>query len=310
MRYLRLIPDNTRFDFMWFRRYSFPFSATASVLSILLFLFLGLNYGIDFRGGTLLEIQAKQGNANIAEVRETLTELKLGEVQVQEFGSARELLIRLEQQRGGEQAQMAANNAAKASLAEKYDIRRLEVVGPQVSGELIQVGILAVVLSVLAILVYLWFRFEWPFAVAAIVATLHDVVLTIGFFAVLKLDFNLTSIAAILTIIGYSLNDTVVVFDRIRETLRRYKKISMAEILNTSLNETLSRTVLTSVTALLALIALAIFGGEVIRSFTLAMIWGVVVGVYSSIFIAAPILIFMNMRAEMVADKKQMTAKA
>ena len=310
MRYLRLIPDNTRFDFMWFRRYSFPFSATASVLSILLFLFLGLNYGIDFRGGTLLEIQAKQGNAVISEVRETLTALKLGEVQVQEFGSPRDLLIRLEQQRGGEQAQMAANNAAKASLAEKYDIRRLEVVGPQVSGELIQVGILAVVLSVLAILVYLWFRFEWPFAVAAIVATLHDVVLTIGFFAVLKLDFNLTSIAAILTIIGYSLNDTVVVFDRIRETLRRYKKISMAEILNTSLNETLSRTVLTSVTALLALIALAIFGGEVIRSFTLAMIWGVVVGVYSSIFIAAPILIFMNMRAEMVVDKKQVTSKA
>lgn len=297
---LRVVPDDTNFDFMWFRRYSFPFSAAVSILSILMFFILGLNYGIDFRGGTLIEVRAKQGVADIADVRQLMTGLSLGEVQVQEFGQPTDMLIRLEQQKGGEQVQMEANNRARTVLGEKYDIRRVEVVGPQVSGELIQAGILAVLLSILAILIYLWFRFEWQFAIAGMIATLHDVVLTIGFFAILKLDFNLTSIAAILTIIGYSLNDTVVVFDRIRETLRRYKKMDISALLNLSLNQMLGRTILTALTAFLALVALAIFGGEVIRSFTLAMIWGVVVGVYSSIFIAAPVLIFMNLRAESV----------
>jgi preprotein translocase SecF subunit len=303
MRHLRLVPDNTKFNFMGFRPFTFPFSALASLFSITLFFIVGLNYGIDFKGGTLIEIKAHQGHADISEVRSLMDNLKLGEVQVQEFGSDAELLIRLEQQKGGEETQRAANDQARAVLAEKYDIRRIEVVGPQVSGELIQAGIIAVVLSVLAILIYLWARFEWQFAVAAIIATLHDVILTIGFFAILKLDFNLTSIAAILTIIGYSLNDTVVVFDRIRETLRRYKKMNIAELLNLSINEMLGRTILVSLTALLALIALAVFGGEVIRSFTLAMIWGVVVGTYSSIFIAAPVLIYMNLRASSLSNE-------
>lgn len=303
MRHLRLVPDDTKIDFMRLRAVAFPFSAMASVLTILLFFIIGLNYGIDFKGGTLIEIKTHQGPADIAEVRALMDSLHLGEVQVQEFGSNSELLIRLEQQKGGEEIQRAANDQARAALAEKYDIRRIEVVGPQVSGELIQAGIIAVVLSVLAILIYLWARFEWQFAMAAIIATLHDVVLTIGFFEVLKLDFNLTSIAAILTIIGYSLNDTVVVFDRIRETLRRYKKMNIAALLNLSINQMLGRTILVSLTALLALLALAVFGGEVIRSFTLAMIWGVVVGTYSSIFIAAPVLIYMNLRAVSIAEE-------
>ena len=200
MRHLRLIPDDTKFDFMGFRVISFPFSAIASVLTILLFLGVGLNYGIDFKGGTLIEVKASQGSADIAQVRAVMEGLNLGEVQVQEFGSASELLIRIGQQDGGEQAQRAANDKARAALAEKYEIRRVEVVGPQVSSELIQAGIIAVVLSVLAILIYLWARFEWQFAVAAIIATLHDLMLTIGFYAALQLDFNLTSIAAVLTI--------------------------------------------------------------------------------------------------------------
>lgn len=298
---LRLIPDGTSFSFMKFRPVSFPISALVSVVAIVMFLTVGLNYGVDFRGGSLVEIQARNGAASIADVRQTLNHLGLGEVQVQEFGTKADLLVRIEMQKGGDQAQQDGIRKVREAISDKYEFRRVETVGPQVSGELIQAGTLAVVLSIMAILVYLWFRFEWQFAVGAIVATLHDVLMTIGFYALSGIEFNLTSIAAVLTIVGFSLNDTVVVFDRIRETLRKYKKMPLSELLDLAINQTLSRTVLTSLTALLALIALAIFGGEVIRSFTLAMIWGVVVGTYSSIFIAAPILIFLNLRTDTVA---------
>jgi preprotein translocase SecF subunit len=298
---LRLIPDGTSFSFMKFRPVSFPVSALVSVLAIVLFLTVGLNYGVDFRGGSLVELQAKSGTASISDVRHTLNKLGLGEVQVQEFGTKADLLVRIEMQKGGDQAQQDGIRKVREAISETYEFRRVETVGPQVSGELIQAGTLAVVLSIMAILVYLWFRFEWQFAVGAIVATLHDVLMTVGFYAVSGIEFNLTSIAAVLTIVGFSLNDTVVVFDRIRETMRRYKKMPLAELLDLAINQTLSRTVLTSLTALLALIALAAFGGEVIRSFTLAMIWGVIIGTYSSIFIAAPILIFLNLRSESVA---------
>jgi preprotein translocase SecF subunit len=301
MKYLRLVPDDTKFGFMKFRRPAFALSIAMAVLTVVLCMFPGLNFGTDFRGGTLIEVQSRQGPANIARVRSTLGGLGLGDVQVQEFGQATDLLIRVEIQRGGEEAQQLANARIREALGAAYDIRRVEVVGPQVSQELIVAGIIAMVLSILAILIYLWFRFEWQFALGAITATVHDMVLTIGFFALLGLEFNLTSIAAILTIIGYSLNDTVVVFDRIREVLRRYKKLTVSEIIDLSLNQTLGRTVLTSVTALLALIALAIFGGEVIRNFTLAMLFGVVIGTYSTIFIAAPVLIHFNLRPETVA---------
>jgi preprotein translocase SecF subunit len=304
---LRLLPDDTTYSFMWLRRLTFPFSATLSVLSLLLFATMGLNYGVDFRGGSLIEIQSRSGPADIGQVRATVNRLGLGDVQVQQFGAPTDLLLRIEQQRGATQteqetAQQAAVARIRDTLQATFEIRRVETVGPQVSGELIQAGIVAVILSIFAILVYLWFRFEWQFAVGAIIATLHDVVLTIGFFAILGLEFNLSSVAAVLTIVGYSLNDTVVVYDRIRETMRRYKKMGLAELIDLAINQTLGRTILTSVTTLLALIALAIFGGEVVRSFTLAMVFGVVIGTYSSIFIAAPVLIFLNLRADALSQ--------
>lgn len=301
MKLLRLIPDDTTFPFMKVRQIAFAVAGALCLASVVLFFTVGLNYGTDFRGGTMIEVQSKQGPANIAQVRQTLGGLGLGDVQVQEFGAPTDLLIRIEQQRGGEAAQQEANNRVRAALDAQYTFRRVEVVGPQVSQELIQGGIVAVVLSIFAILVYLWFRFEWQFAIGAILATIHDLVLTIGFFAVTQLEFSLSSVAAVLTIVGYSLNDTVVVFDRIRETLRRYKKMDLSELIDLAINQTLSRTILTAMTTLLALIALALFGGEVIRTFTLAMIFGVIVGIFSSVFIAAPVLIYFRLRAETVA---------
>jgi preprotein translocase subunit SecF len=309
MKLLRLIPDDTKFKFMKWRLAAFALSISLGILTVILCIWPGLNFGTDFRGGTLIEVQSRQGPANIALVRSVLSGLGIGDVQVQEFGSPSELLVRVELQRGGEAAQQIVNNRIREALGDAYEFRRVEVVGPQVSQELIQAGIIAMVLSILSILIYLWFRFEWQFALGAIAATVHDLVMTIGFFAVLQLEFNLTSIAAVLTIIGYSLNDTVVIFDRIRETLRRYKKMDISELIDLSLNQTLGRTVLTAMTALLALIALALVGGEVIRNFTLAMIFGVVIGTYSSIFIAAPVLIYFNLRAETVAPAEPIKAK-
>ncbi len=315
MKKLRLIPDDTNYSFMWLRRMTFPFSATLSVLALLLFSTFGLNYGVDFRGGSIIEIQSRSGPASISDIRTTLSRLSLGDVQVQQFGGPTDMLVRIEQQRGAnandmEAAQQAAVARIRDALQATFEIRRVETVGPQVSGELIQAGILAVILSIFAILVYLWFRFEWQFAIGAIIATLHDVVLTIGFFAVLGLEFNLSSVAAVLTIVGYSLNDTVVVYDRIRETMRRYKKMNLSDLIDLAINQTLGRTVLTSVTTLIALTALAIFGGEVVRSFTLAMVFGVLIGTYSSIFIAAPVLIFLNLRTDALAKSEETKAKA
>lgn len=296
MFHLRLIPDNTRMAFMRLRWISFPLSAAAIVASLVLFSTFGLNFGIDFQGGTLIEIQTKDGPADIGAIRKRLGELNLGDVQVQEFGQPDTALIRIERQEGGEEAQQRVVFLIRETLGEAVDYRRTEVVGPRVSGELAQAGTIAVVVSLLAVLIYIWFRFEWQFAIGAVAATLHDVILTIGMFAAIQLEFSLASIAAILTIVGYSLNDTVVVYDRVRENLRRYKKMPIEELLDKSINNTLSRTILTSLTTLIALIALYVFGGEVIRPFTFAMIWGIFVGTYSSIFIAAPLLIFLGIR--------------
>jgi preprotein translocase subunit SecF len=293
---IKYFPKDTKLRFMWLRRWAFPLSAVLSVLSIVMFGMWSLNFGIDFRGGTLIEIRTAESPADVAALRDNLGGLGLGEVEIQEFGGPRDVLIRIAQQDGGDQAQQEAISAVQATLGEGVEYRRVEVVGPRVSGELVQSGTIAVVLSILAILVYIWFRFEWHFALGAVAATLHDVVLTIGMFALLQIEFNLTSIAAILTIVGYSLNDTVVVYDRVRENLRRYKRLVLPDLLDLSINQMLARTMMTSVTTLLALLSLYIFGGEVIRSFTFAMIWGVLVGTYSSIFIAAPILIYLNLR--------------
>ena len=293
----KLVPDETAIKFMGFRRITFAISAFMSVAALVLFMTLNMNLGIDFKGGSIIEVQSRSGTADIADIRSRLSELNLGEVQVQEFGDPSEVLIRVQAQDGGENAQQTVIEKVRGELEADYDFRRVEVVGPTVSSELAQAGTIAVLASLVAILFYIWVRFEWQFAVGAIVATLHDVIMTVGFFVITGIEFNLSSIAAILTIVGYSLNDTVVVYDRVRENLRRYKKMSLPQLLNESINQTLSRTTMTSLTTLLALLALFMFGGEVIRSFTAAMIFGVVIGTYSSIFIAAPLLILFKMRA-------------
>ncbi len=295
MRLLRIVPDDTKFNFMRFRRISFPSSAVLSIVAMLLYFFHGLNFGIDFVGGTLMEVQSKTGPANLASMRTTLNGLGLGDVQLQQFGAPTDVLIRVAQQPGGEQAQQAAVEKVRTALGSDVEYRRIEVVGPRVSTELLAFGTLGLVLAILGILVYLWFRFEWQFALGAMIANVHDLVLTLGFMSLVQIDFDLTSIAALLTILGYSLNDTVVIYDRIREMLRRYKKMSMPDLLNISVNATLSRSIITHVTVTLALLALLLFGGQAIHSFTATMMFGVVlVGTYTSVFIAAPILIYLG----------------
>jgi preprotein translocase subunit SecF len=290
---LRIVPDDTKFDFMRFRRISYPVSAILSIIAIVLFFTHGLNYGVDFVGGTLMEVQSKSGPADLAKMRASVSGLGLGEVQLQQFGNATDVLIRVPQQPGGEGAQQQAVAKVRAALGDSVDYRRVEVVGPRVSTELLAYGTIGLMLAILGILIYLWFRFEWQFALGAMIANVHDLVLTIGFMSLTQIDFDLTSIAALLTILGYSLNDTVVIYDRIREILRRYKKMPIVDILNVSINSTLSRSIITHVTVTLALLALFFFGGHAIHSFTATMLFGVVlVGTYTSIFIAAPLLIY------------------
>jgi preprotein translocase subunit SecF len=295
MRLLRIVPDDTKFDFMRFRRISFPASALLSILAVVLYFTHGLNFGIDFVGGTLMEVQSKSGPADLAKMSETVNGLGLGEVQLQQFGAPADVLLRVAQQPGGEGAQQAAVAKVRQALGDSVEYRRVEVVGPRVSTELLAYGTLGLVLAIFSIQIYLWFRFEWQFALGAMIANVHDIVLTIGFMSVSQIDFDLTSIAALLTILGYSLNDTVVIYDRIREMLRRYKRMTMADLLNVSVNATLSRSIITHVTVTLALLALLLFGGHAIHSFTATMMFGVVlVGTYTSVFIAAPILIYLG----------------
>src|SRR5579864_804470 len=292
---LRIVPDNTHFDFTRFRRISFPISALLSIVAITLFFTHGLNFGIDFKGGTLMEIRAKSGTADIASMRTSLNGLGLGDVQLQQFGGPDEVLIRVAEQPGGDQAQQEAVQKVRGALGDSVEYRRVEVVGPRVSGELLAYGMVGLMLAIVGILIYLWFRFEWQFALGAMIANVHDIVLTIGFMSISQVDFDLTSIAALLTILGYSLNDTVVIYDRIREMLRRYKKLSMPDLLNISVNATLSRSIITHVTVAMSLLALLLFGGQAIHSFTATMMFGVVlVGTYTSVFIASPILIYLG----------------
>jgi preprotein translocase subunit SecF len=310
---MRVVPDDTHFDFTQFRRISFPISATLSIFAIVLFFTHGLNFGIDFKGGTLMEVRAKSGTADIAQMRATLGTLGLGEVQLQQFGGPADVLLRVAEQPGGDKAQQVAVDKVRGALGDTVEYRRVEVVGPRVSGELLAFGLLGLMLAIVGILIYLWFRFEWQFALGAMIANVHDIVLTIGFMSITQVDFDLTSIAALLTILGYSLNDTVVIYDRIREMLRRYKKMPMPQLLNESINSTLSRSIITHVTVTLALLALLLFGGHAIHSFTAVMMFGVVlVGTYTSIFIAAPILIYLGVgthRAD-APDTPEPVAKA
>ncbi len=295
IRGFRFFPAHTQFRFVEFRRFYYILSVALIVAAIGLLVLRGLNFGIDFQGGILLEVRT-QGAADLAEMRQDLSALGLGEVSLQEFGAEDTVLIRMQRQEGGEEAQQEAVNQVKAALGEGIEYRRTETVGPQVSEELFWDGIYAVSAAMAAILLYIWLRFEWQFGVAGVVALLHDVITTLGLFSLLGLEFNLAIVAAILTIAGYSINDTVVVFDRVRENLRRYKKKPIPDLLDLSVNQTLSRTVITGVTTLLALLALYFLGGEVIRGFAFAMIWGVIVGTYSSICIAVPLLLLFDLR--------------
>ncbi len=294
---IKLVPADTHVPFMAYHRIAMLASAVLMLLSVMLFFGVGLNYGIDFRGGTLIEIKT-DGPADIGELRDELGGLGLGDVQIQTFGAPDDVLIRVQEQPGGEQAQQAVVEKVRGALGEDVEYRRVEVVGPTVSQELIESGTLAVILAIFAVLVYIWLRFEWQFSVGAVIALVHDVVLTIGMFSALQIEFGLPIIAAILTIVGYSLNDTVVVYDRVRENLRKYKKMPLTDLLDQSVNETLSRTIVTSVTTLIALLSLYILGGEVIRGFVFAMIWGVVIGTYSSIFVAAPLLLMLGVKRD------------
>ena len=286
---LKLVPDNSTFDFLHQMRLTAALSVLLTLASFGLFFGKGLNLGIDFRGGILIEAQS-QTAAEVAEIRSSLSRLNLGDISIQSFGSDRDILIRVQRQDGDETAQIAAIQRITEMLGKDFDIRRTEFVGPTIGAELAEKGMLAVGCSLLAIFMYIWFRFEWQFSIAAIIALSHDVISTVGLFALARFEFNLATVAAILTIAGYSINDTVVVFDRVRENLRKYKSWDQGKILNKSLNETLSRTVMTSVTTSLALLAIIIFGGAVLRDFALAMLWGVIIGTYSSIFVAVGVI--------------------
>jgi SecD/SecF fusion protein len=306
-RLFGILPENTNIQFMKDRKFSFPFSLIGVVASIILFFAVSLNYGIDFKGGTLFEVRTNAESTieePISDIRQKLTELELGEVQVQEFGESEDILIRVESQDAGDNAEQSTEAKVRIVLEDAYDFRRIEVVGPTVSNELRIAGTLSVLGALMAIMIYIWIRFEWQFALGAVMATLHDVIFTIGIFAILQLEFSLPTIAALLTIVGYSLNDTVVVYDRIRENLRKYKKKPVPELIDMSINQMLSRTILTSVTTLLALFSLYFLGGAVLESFTFAMIFGVFIGTYSSIFVAAPLLILFKLRSGQVAGGK------
>ncbi|MBF0166657.1 MAG: protein translocase subunit SecF [Alphaproteobacteria bacterium] len=293
----RFLPQDTKYDFVSKRLFAYALTCVLVVGSCVSMATKGFNFGIDFAGGILMEVKTKSGPADLALMRSTVSHLELGEVALQEFGAPDLILIRLQRQEGGEQAQQAAVVKVKAALGEGYDYRRTEFVGPKVGEELIRGGILAVVLSVLAIAVYIWFRFEWQFGIGALVATFHDVITTFGVFSLTGLEFNLTSVAALLTIVGYSINDTVVEYDRVRENLRKYKSMNTYDIINLSVNETLARTFLTGGTVFVSVLALLLFGGEVIRGFSVAMLWGVIVGTYSSIYVAMPILYHFDLRS-------------
>ncbi|WP_339632575.1 protein translocase subunit SecF [uncultured Sneathiella sp.] len=295
---LKLVPDNTNIPFLKFRMLAFVLSGLLILGSAIMFFSVGLNKGIDFEGGILIEI-GTETPPDLGDMRSSLGGLDLGQIALQTFGSETDILIRVQRQEGDASAQEEAVNVIKQQLASDYgdsiSYRRVEFVGPTVSEELVIAATEAVIVAVLAMLVYIWLRFEWHYSVGAVVALVHDVVLTIGMFSVTGIEFNLASVAAILTIVGYSINDTVVVYDRIRENFRRYKKLTVEDLINLSINETLTRTTMTSLTTLLALVALYIFGGEVIRGFATAMIFGVVVGTYSSIFVAAPVLLHIGL---------------
>jgi preprotein translocase SecF subunit len=291
-----LVPANTRIDFMRFHKPAFILSVIMVIGSIVLIFTKGLNYGIDFAGGVLMEEQSKQEQVvDLGALRGKLDNLGIGEITLQTFGNENTVLIRIPQQAGGDQATQAAVATLKSTLGDQWEYRRTETVGPKVGSELKSSAVWASVLAMLGIMGYVWFRYEWQFGINAVLALFHDCVTTVGLFALTGMEFNLTTVAAVLTIAGYSVNDTVVIYDRIRYDMRRYKTMPIKDLINLALNSTLSRTTVTSGLTLLSVLALALFGGEVIRGFSIAMIWGIVIGTYSTICVASPLLIYMHL---------------
>jgi preprotein translocase subunit SecF len=294
MRPLIVIRRTPNIDFMRWHKFGFAFSLALALLTVGLLASWGLNYGIDFVGGTVIEVRSLKGPADLAMIRGKLDALHIGQPSLQQFGPPSDVMIRIPRQPGGDTAQMQAVTRVRQALGDSIQYRSVEVVGPSVGSELVRAGIIATALALVAIAVYVWFRFEWQFGVGAMVSTLHDVITTVGLFALLRLEFDLTTLAAILTVAGYSVNDTVVIYDRVRESMRKHRSMSFRDLINLSLNETLSRTILTVSTVALAVLALLIFGGPVLRGFSIAMMWGVVIGTYSSLFIAAPVLYYVK----------------
>jgi preprotein translocase subunit SecF len=304
--YARLIGKTPRFDFIRLRFFAFGITAVLILGSFSSMATKGFNFGIDFAGGIVIEVKT-QGPADLAKMRSILDGLGVGDVSLQAIGQGGDdIMIRVPRQPGNDRAQMAALTKVKAALGPSYDYRRVDLVGPKVGKELKIDGILAVSLAVLAIAAYVWFRFEWQFGVGALIATFHDVITTFGLFSITGMEFNLTTVAAILTIAGYSVNDTVVEYDRVRENLRKYKSMSLYDLLNLSVNETLARTILTVSTVFLTVLSLVGIGGEVLRGFSIAMLWGLVIGTYSSVYVAMPVLIYFKLRpgADASADKE------
>ncbi len=273
--------------------------------SLLLLLFKGLNYGVDFKGGTLIEIRTDQNSSNITLIRDSFNQMDLGDVSVKKFGTETDFIVKFEKQKSKDPKFIDNIKTKLSSSIGNVDFRRVEKVGPKVSSELLKSGIIAIVLSLAAMLLYIWIRFEWQFSLGAILALFHDVIITLGVFSIFSLEINLSIVAAILTIVGYSMNDTVVIFDRVRENLKKYADINIFELTNISINETLSRTIITSVTTLLALLSIYIFGGEILKGFSLAMILGVIFGTYSSIYIANPILVLLKVSQRTVIKEEK-----
>ena len=275
------------------------------ILSLILLTFKGLNYGIDFKGGTLIELRSSDNNINVSNLRDNLNQMDLGDVSVKKFGNDQDYLIKFENKNDSKNIVEEIKSNLDKSFGNNFDFRRVENVGPKVSAELLKSGVIAISISLALMLIYIWIRFEWQFSLGAIIALFHDVIITLGLFSLLSLEINLSIIAAILTIVGYSMNDTVVVFDRVRENLRKYSDIKIFELTNISINETLSRTLITSITTLLALFSIFFFGGEILKGFSLAMIFGVIFGTYSSIYIANTVLVRLNVSQKTILKEEE-----
>ena len=293
------VPNDIKFSY-FYKKLNI-LSSIFIIFSILVLFFKGLNLGVDFKGGTLIELRTENPNINIAEIRESFLKMNLGDVTVKKFGKENDYLVKIEITKSDDENFIKSiNDKLSADLGSAVNFRRVENVGPKVSNELLRAGLLAISLSLAAMLFYIWIRFEWQFSLGAIIALIHDVIITVGIFSFLAYEVNLSIVAAVLTIVGYSMNDTVVIFDRIRENLKKYSKMSIADISDLSINQTLSRTLITSVTTLLALFSIYIFGGVILKGFSFAMIIGVIVGTYSSIFVATPILNYTNVNQKTV----------